>query len=79
MTFFGRRDIGDDEPAYLFRSPCCGVDEIVPAWLVKRALATTGRRIRLQCGRSATDPLRAAGTGRAGCGKPFDVDRAALP
>jgi len=79
MTSVGRRDVGDGEPAYVFRSPCCGVIEIVPAWAVKDAIARAGGRLRLHCGRSGTDPLRAAGSGKAGCGQPFEVDCAELP
>ena len=75
MRLVGRRDIGDDEPAYVFRSPCCGVDEVVPAWSVAAATIRARGRIRLQCGRTLTDPLRAVGTGaRKGCGEPFEVD-----
>ncbi|OLB80303.1 MAG: hypothetical protein AUI14_07175 [Actinobacteria bacterium 13_2_20CM_2_71_6] len=78
MTFVGRRDVADDEPAYVFRSPCCGVTEVVPAWAARNAIAAAGGRIRLHCGRSGADPLRPAGTGKTGCGKPFEVDGTAL-
>jgi hypothetical protein len=67
-----RCDIGDTEPGYVFRSPCCGTKEVVPAWSVAAATALRGGVIRLQCGRTATDPLRPAGTGK-GCGEPFEV------
>jgi hypothetical protein len=38
MTFVGRIDAGHGEPAYVFRSPCCGVKEIVSAWSVRAAV-----------------------------------------
>ena len=80
MTLAGRRDIGDREPTYIFRSPCCGMEEVVPAWSIAAATFRHRGRIRLQCGRTATDPLRVvAPGGRTGCGKPFEVDCNQLP
>ena len=71
MTGFERRDVGDVEPAYVFRSPCCHSAEVVPAWAVAFAMRMRGW-IRLRCGRTTADPLRPAITGK-GCGEPFAV------
>ncbi len=73
MTFIGRKDLGHNKPGYVFKSPCCQLAEVVSAWVVA-ATVDAGGRLRLRCGRTATDPLRAAGTGRTGCGRVFEID-----
>ena len=75
MTGVERRDLGDgQEPAYVFRSPCCDSAEIVTAWMVGYVQRHLAGRLWLRCGRTATDALRVAGSvGRQGCGEPFAV------
>jgi hypothetical protein len=65
-------DVYDD---LVVRSPCCHRAAYLPAWIVAYARQVNGGRVRIQCGRDATDPLRAAGAVRSrGCGKWYEVD-----
>ncbi len=71
-----RRPLGDGQPpAFVFASPCCGAKAVVPAWIVEYALARTGGRLLLECGRHGSGALRTAGADRgAGCGMRYVVD-----
>jgi len=80
----GRSALGDGQPpAYIFTSPCCAAPALLAAWIVEYALARTGGRLLIECGRYSTDPLRPVGTVRgSGCGRQYLVDvvgRGALP
>jgi hypothetical protein len=70
-----RRPLGDGQPpAYVFASPCCAAKALVPAWIVEYALARTGGRLLIECGRHASDPLRTAGAEPGtGCGQRYVV------
>jgi len=72
----GRQALGDGQPpAYVFTSPCCGTRSLLPAWIVEYAVARTGGRLLLECGRPGSDPLRTAGAvPGAGCGQRYVVD-----
>jgi hypothetical protein len=80
----GRTALGDGQPpAYVFTSPCCGAPAVLAAWIVEYAVARTGGRLLLECGRYGTDPLRPVGAARGhGCGQQYVVDmigRGVLP
>ena len=84
----GRAALGDGQPpAYLFPSPCCQAPALVAAWIVEYAVARTGGRLLLECGRFTSDPLRPVSVVRGpGCGQPYVVEldrdakgRGALP
>jgi hypothetical protein len=70
-----RRDYQDGQPpAYVFTSPCCGKQTVLPAWVIQYAHAHTDGRLLIQCGRYGTDALRAAGAVPSrGCGRPYVV------
>ena len=70
-----RVNLGDGQPpAYVFTSPCCDKQSLVPAWMVEYARANSGGRLTLQCGRSTTDPIRSVGAVRVdGCGRRYTV------
>ena len=61
-------------PAWVFCSPCCDKPSLVPAWMVEYARVNTGGELRLQCGRSTTDPIRTVGVVPVdGCGRRYTV------
>ena len=75
MPVIARYDTGNGEPGYVFSSPCCGMRELAPPWVVAAAKRQPDGRLRLQCGRSETDPLRPVpATSRHGCGEWFEED-----
>jgi hypothetical protein len=79
MSFLRRIDVPGNEPLYQFRSPCCQMTETRPAWIVQQA-KHQGGMLRMQCGRTATDPLRIVKpNGRNGCGSWFTEDITDLP
>jgi hypothetical protein len=58
---------------------CCQKTEIRSAWVVELA-KHQGGTLRIQCGRTATDPLRVVNpNGRNGCGAWFREDVTDLP
>ena len=72
MSFAGRLDVGANERSFVFRSPCCGMDEVVSAYAVAAA-QRWGVKLKLQCGRTAADPLRPVVPGLSrGCGQWFE-------
>jgi hypothetical protein len=79
MSFLRRVDVPGAEPIYQFQSPCCQATETRSAWLVELA-KRQGGMLRIQCGRTATDPLRVVNpNGRKGCGAWFREDVTDLP
>jgi hypothetical protein len=79
MSFLRRVDVPRAEPLYLFQSPCCQKTEIRSGWVAELA-KHQGGKLRIQCGRTATDPLRPVNpNGRKGCGAWFREDVTDLP
>jgi hypothetical protein len=56
-------------------SPCCQKLSRIPQWMVAYAIAETGGKLRVQCGRGQTDQLRPVDPdARKGCGQWYIVD-----
>jgi hypothetical protein len=70
-----RSALGDGEPpAYVFASPCCEAPALLAAWIIEYAVARTGGRLLIECGRYGTDPLRPVAAARGpGCGRHYVV------